>query len=375
MALLRQFEPGAASQYRQDAATRGNIVASVTATGTLEPVNKVELGPEISGQITKVLVDYNDHVKTGQVLAVMDTEILSAKVLQSRAVLASAKAKVADATATAREALARLERTRLLVKEGNASTQTLDSDEAAEARARAAINVATAQVTVAEATLSSDETSLQKAEIKSPIDGIVLSRAVEPGQVVAATLETPVLFKLAQDLTKMQLNVNVDEADIGHVQQKQPATFTVDAYPGRQFSATITQVRFAPKTIDNVVTYQAVLSVDNSDLLLRPGMTATAVVTTSSHANALLVPNASLRYQPRHQDAGSGPLGIGAPRGFGDAPSDPRTSTVQRVWVLRRTPQPVAVKVGISDGRYTEILGGDLKAGQMVIVDEAKPAP
>ncbi len=366
-------------EFRFGEVSKGGIVATVTATGTLQPVNTVDIGPEISGQIDIVNVDFNDRVTAGQVLAVMDTDVLKAKVLQGRASLTAARARVEDARATANEARLRLGRIRELQSRGNASKQELDAQEAADARARAAVGSADAQVAVAAATLSSDETNLAKAEIKSPINGVVLSRAVEPGQVVAATFQTPVLFKLAEDLTKMQLEVDVDEADIGHVQEKQRGTFTVDAFQDRQFPATITQVRFAPKTKDNVVTYQAVLEVDNADLLLRPGMTATATITTATRADATLIPNAALRFTPPAADAPKPRRTFigGPPPDFGNAaalPPPARAGSTQRIWVLKdRTPQPVEIKIGISNGVHTEVLGGELKPGDAVITGIETP--
>ena len=368
-----------AASYRQAEVTRGGLIATVTATGTLQPVNTVDIGPEISGQIDTVKVDFNDRVTAGQILAVMDTDMLSARVLQSRASLTAARARVEDAKATANEARAKLGRIRELFTRGNSSKQELDSAEAAEARARAAVGSADAQVAVAAATLSSDETSLAKAEIKSPINGLVLSRAVEPGQVVAATFQTPVLFKLAEDLTKMQLEVDVDEADIGHVQEKQQGTFTVDAFQDRQFPALITQVRFAPKTKDSVVTYQAVLEVNNADLLLRPGMTATATITTATRADATLIPNAALRFTPPPPPAPRKGNFFGPPPDFGLAPAMPnaaKAGSTQRIWILKgKSPQAVEIKVGISDGLYTEVSAGEIKPGDRVItgLDVRKP--
>ena len=373
----RIFGSPAEGVYRLGNVTKGAVVAAVTATGTLQPVNTVDIGPEISGQIKTIQVDFNDRVTAGQVLAVMDKDMLNARVLQSRASLTAARARVEDAKATALEARTKLERSRELFKREYASQQTLDSAEAAEIRARAAVGSAEAQVAVAAATLSSDETSLAKTEIKSPINGIVLSRAVEPGQVVAATFQTPVLFKLAEDLTKMQLEVDVDEADIGHVQEKQQSTFTVDAFQDRQFPALITQVRFAPKTKDSVVTYQAVLQVDNAALLLRPGMTAVATITTATRADAMLVPNAALRYQPPPAPAPRRRFSFGPPPDFGNAPATPpaaRAGSTQRVWILKgRTPQAVEIKIGISDGLNTEVTGGDLKPGDRVITGMDTP--
>lgn len=375
--VVRAFSGPAGPTYRQGEVVKGGLVATVTATGTLQPVNTVDLGPEISGQIAKVNVDYNDRVTAGQVLAVMVTDTLNAKVLQSRASLVAAKARVEDAKATAQESRTKLERIRELFKRGNASKQELDSAEATHARSQAAVGSAEAQVAVAAATLSSDETSLAKAEIKSPINGIVLSRSVEPGQVVAATFQTPVLFKLAEDLTKMQLEVDVDEADIGHIQEQQQGTFTVDAYPDRQFPARITQVRFAPKTVDNVVTYQAVLEVDNDDLLLRPGMTATATITTATRADATLIPNAALRFQPPPPPTKTQRRGFfGGPPDFTAVVPPPaaKAGSTQRVWILKdKVPQPIEIKVGISDGQHTEVTSDEVKPGDRVITGMDAP--
>jgi HlyD family secretion protein len=363
--------------------TQGGLTVTVTATGTLQPRNQVDVGAEISGQIERVLVDYNDRITEGQPLAVMDTDNLNAKVLQSRASLASARAKLEESRATALEASTKASRVRDLFGRGNASKQELDAVNAAEARAKAAVASSDAQIAVANANLTTDETNLAKAEIKSPISGVVLARKVEPGQVVAATFQTPVLFQLAEDLAVMELIVDVDEADIGQVKEKQPATFTVDAYPDRQFPATITQVRFAPKSAEGVVTYQALLAVENTDLFLRPGMTATAVITTATRGDATLVPNAAIRFAPPgFGTAASGP-GVGPPgqppglfRIF--APPMPTGTTTtapmraggtQRVWVLDGgKPKPIEVKVGLSDGLNTEVITSDLKPGQKVLV-------
>jgi HlyD family secretion protein len=370
--------------------TQGGLTVTVTATGQLQPRNQVEVGPEISGQIDKVHVDFNDRVTLGQPLAEMDTDNLKAKVLQARASLESAKAKLEETRATATEAQTKANRARELFGRGNASKQELDAATAAESRAKASVSSAVAQVAVAEANLAADQTNLSKAEIKSPINGIVLSRKVEPGQVVAATFQTPVLFTLAEDLTAMELIVDVDEADIGQVREGQESVFTVDAFPDRQFPATITQVRFAPRSAEGVVTYQAVLSVDNSDLLLRPGMTATAGITTATRGDATLVPNAALRFVP----PGMGPT-VAVERSFGPpaqapglfrvfAPPMPREQAaapkarvggLQKVWIMRDgRPVPVDVKVGLTDGTNTEIVEGALTPGQQVMVGMERAA-
>jgi HlyD family secretion protein len=376
---------GATPTFRTVETTRGPLTVTVTATGTLQPVNTVEVGAEISGQIETVLVDYNANVTKGQVLAVMDTDVLKARVAQSRASLAAAKARVEDARATAHEAKVKLGRIQELNSRGNASKQELDAAVAAESRARAGLMNAAAQVNVSEATLLSDETTLAKAEIKSPIDGVVLARQVEPGQTVAASLQTPVLFKLAEDLSAMELVVDVDEADIGQVKEAQSAEFTVAAFPDRKFPANISQVRFSPKTVEGVVTYQAVLTVDNKDLALRPGMTATAAVVTVTMDDTLLVPAAALRFQPPRAGAG-GPGAAGGPAPPGlfriFAPPAPggqqgrpsvrtasRTGDKQTVWVLDGgRPKPLPVVVGPSDGQLTSVSGEGLTAGTKVIV-------
>ena len=377
--IARALSGGPATAYREAAVTKGALMATVTATGTLQPVTTVDIGPEISGQIDTVNVDFNDRVKAGQVLAVMDKDLMNAHVLQSRASLAAARARVQDAKATEIETNTKLQRISELFKRGNASKQELDSAEAAETRSKAAIGSAEAQVAVAAATLSSDETSLAKTEIKSPINGIVLSRTVDPGQVVAATFQTPVLFRLAEDLTKMQLEVDVDEADIGHVQEQQRGTFTVDAFQDRQFPALITQVRFAPKTKDSVVTYQAVLAVDNADLLLRPGMTATATITTATRADATLIPNAALRFQPPPAAPARRTFIGGPPPDFGNTGITPplaKAGSTQHIWILKGGAlQSLEIKVGISDGLFTEITAGEIKPGDRVVTGIDTPKP
>ncbi len=366
-------------EYRTGDVERGNIVATVTATGTLQPVNSVDIGPEVSGQIAEVFVDFNDRVTEGQLLAVLDTDSLQARVLQSRASLAAAKARVEDAKATVAETKDKLERSRELAKTGFVSTQALDSAEASAARALANLASAEAQVAVSEATLSSDETALSKAEIISPIDGVVLSRSVDPGQVVAASFQTPVLFELAEDLTKMQLEVDVDEADIGRVFEGQAANFVVDAFHNRRYPATITQVRFAPKTVDSVVTYQAVLTVNNDDLSLRPGMTATATIVTASRSDVLTVPNAALRFNPsmtstRGNERRQGLFSRMFRSRQQNATENNDTNRGQQVWLIEDDElQPVSVEAGITDGQRTEIRGGSLNVGDQVATGTQTP--
>jgi HlyD family secretion protein len=298
---------------------------------------------------------------------------------QSQAALELAQAKVKEAEATVIETKNKLRRSRELATKGLCTPEECDAAQAAYARAEAALASAKAQVTQAKAQLDAERTALSKAQIHSPINGIVLKRQIEPGQTVAASLQTPVLFTLAENLAQMELHVAVDEADVGQVEEGQKATFTVDAYPDRTFPAVITQVRFAPQTVEGVVTYETILSVDNADLSLRPGMTATADIVVKQLKNAILVPNVALRFSPpipkAQQAERRGLVASLLPRRPRSSSEDKRKNTSankgqQRVWILRDS-QPVAVpvKTGASNGQMTEILQGDIKPGMQVVVD------
>lgn len=362
--------------FRTAEVERGSLTVVVTATGVLQPVNQVEVGTEISGTVKTVEVDFNDRVKVDQVLARLDTAQLDARARQAQAALDLAHAKVDEARATLIETRNRRDRMRQLEAKQLCSKEQCEAAEAAYSRAAAALTSARAQVTQARAQLDADRTSLRKAVIRSPIDGIVLQRQIEPGQTVAASLQTPVLFVLAESLAQMELHVAVDEADVGQVKEGQAATFSVDAYPDKIFPAKITQVRSAPKTVEGVVTYETVLSVDNSDLLLRPGMTATADVTVRKLEDVLLVPNAAVRFTPPattdDKKKSGGLVGQLLPhRPHRDRQqAEPPRKGEQRVWILRDgLPVPVPVRVGATDGRVTEVLSGNLEPGQRVLVD------
>jgi HlyD family secretion protein len=375
--------PGKESAVRYETAElqRGDLTVTVTATGTLEPVNQVDVGSELSGIIETVEVDFNDKVQHGQVLARLDTDRLQAQVLESRAALQSNEAKVTEAQATVLETRLAFERCEKLAERQLCTTGDLDAARAAHARARAAEASARAQMAEARATLDGKETELAKADIRSPIDGLVLLRQIEPGQTVAASLQAPILFTLAEDLAQMELHVAVDEADVGRVREDQAAVFTVDAWPERSFPARITQVRFAPRTVEGVVTYETVLAVDNSDLALRPGMTATAVITVQELQDALLVPNAALRFTPPKQDTaqsrGGGVFGMIFPRPpMGQRRSNTDRNGGPKVWALRDgEPVAIPVKTGASDGRFTELQSGDLQPGEPVVVDAVTVKP
>jgi HlyD family secretion protein len=371
---------GDAVHYRTAEVRRGDLVVTVTATGTLQPTNKVEVGSELSGIIKAVTVSYNDRVEVDQVLAMLDTQKLEAQVLQSEALLKAAEAKVLEGQATVAETDRELKRAADLQPKRAMSEHDLVAAQAAFKRAEAALANAKAQVAVARATLEVDRTNLSKAVIRSPINGVVLERKVEPGQTVAAAMQTPVLFTLAEDLTQMELHVDVDEADVGQVARGQSATFTVDAYPDRHFQARITEVRYASKTVDGVVTYEAVLSVDNSQLLLRPGMTATADITVRKLDDALLVPNAALRFAP---PALAEAQPASDRRGFlsrlvPHPPSPPARPTEtagakqqqQKVWTLRdQQLVAIPITVGATDGRMTEVVAGEIQPGLQVVTD------
>jgi HlyD family secretion protein len=382
MIIWTQADKVNSIRYKTQEVQRGNLTVTVTATGTLEPTNQVDVGSEVSGIIEIVEVDYNDRVKVGQVLARLDTSKLKPQVLQSRAALESAQAMVLETQATVKETrneVARLKQVRELSDGKVPSQHDMDAAEAALQRAQADEASAKAQVSEAQATLEANESDLAKAVIYSPINGIVLTRNVEPGQTVAASFQTPVLFTLAEDLTQMELHVDVDEADVGQVKEGQEATFTVDAYPDRTFPARIIQVRYGSQEVEGVITYETVLNVDNSDLSLRPGMTATADITVQKVENAILVPNAALRFSPSVKKKE-------APSNSGSViskllPHRPRSPSKQRedvtadkrqhrVWTLQDGQLvAIAVTTGATDGIMTEVTSGDFEPGIEIVVD------
>ncbi len=368
-------------QYKTQLVKHGGITITVTATGNLTPTNQVEVGSELSGIIDTVNVDYNDHVTVGQVLAILDTSRLDAEVLQAKAMLASARAKVLQAKATVNESRNQLNRLQEVRKLSNAravSQQDVDTAQAVLDRGIADKASAKAGVDQAKASLEATLTDFFKTDIRSPINGIVLARSVEPGQTVAASLQAPVLFTLAEDLTKMELHVDVDEADVAHVREGQDADFTVDAYPNRTFPAKITQVRYGAKTVDGVVTYETVLNVDNSDLLLRPGMTATADIIINKIGDVTLIPNAALRFKPPEKEEAAGSSRRGFMKLFprrshrakqrAESPAD---INHQVVWTQKDGQLvSIAVVIGESDGTMTEIKSGHIDPGLELVVDQ-----
>ena len=376
--------------YVTEEVRRGNLTLSVSANGTLQPTRAVTIGSELSGTVRSVRVDVNDKVKKGQVLVELDTAKLDAQVQRSRASLAAAQARQAQAQATTKEAqagFARLQEVARLSGGKVPSAAELDSGLATLDRARADEASARAAVDDARAALSTDVTNLSKASIRSPIDGVVLTRTVEPGNAVAASLQAVTLFTLAEDLTRLRLDVNVDEADVGSVKLDQKASFTVSAYPTRRYPAKVTRVSFGSTKTDNVVTYITWLEVDNSDLSLRPGMTAAATITSTERNDVLLVPNTALRFVPAvAAGAAAQPASSGGGIMSQLMPRMPRSGTrrpgvsgdaadgagrERQVWVLKDgAAHAVAVQVGISDGRRTEVSGEGLAEGMAVITDQ-----
>jgi len=369
----------AAPSYVTEPAARGKLTLTVTANGTLQPTRLVNIGSELSGTVLRVLVDINDRVKKGQVLVELDTAKLVDQVTRSRAALAAAQAGLAQTAATVKESQASLTRLQEVARLSGGkvpSATELDSARAALERALAAQASAKANLDSAKASLSTDETNLSKASIRSPLDGVVLTRSVDPGNAVAASLQAVTLFTIAEDLSQLRLQVNVDEADVGRVKVGQKASFTVSAFPSRRFPANITRVSYGSTITDNVVTYVTQLDVANADLSLRPGMTATSTIVAVERQDVLLVPNTALRFMPTQPDAtsaksGGSILGSIMPRLPRVRKSATGGGQAKQIWVLQGA-APVAINVtpGISDGRMTEILGGDLKEGMAVITDQ-----
>ena len=408
--------------YVTEEVKRGNLSLTVLANGTLQPTRTVNVGSELSGTVRSVLVDVNDSVTKGQVLVELDADKLQAQLSRSKASVASSQARLQQSQATLREAranFARLEEVHRISGGKVPSAAEMDSGRASVERAVADEAAARASVEDARAALKTDETNLSKSAIKSPIDGVILTRSVDPGNAVAASLQAVTLFTVAEDLKKLRLEVSVDEADIGQVEAGQRASFTVSAHPSRTYPAKVTRVDFGSTKTDNVVTYLARLEVRNEDLSLRPGMTASATIRSTERSDVLLVPNAALRYTPVGMQApavpgagtgqggrpaggpegerGPRPQGQGGPGASGGSsggimgqlmPQRIRSSRgaggnqalgvgqTRYVWVLENNqPVPVQVKTGISDGRMTEVESEKLAIGAQIITDQRSGAP
>ena len=383
------FGGTAAQEYSTAVVSRGDLTVSVSATGKLAPTNQVTVGSQLSGLVTRVVADVNDRVTAGQPLALIDPQQIEDQIRQQQAQIAAARATVGQAQATLAQSNAQLGRLQEVFRLSNGrvpSRTELEAGRADQARAVAALRAAQANVTAAQAQLAQSQTQRARAIIRSPVSGVVLARAVDPGQTVAASFNTPTLFVIAEDLTRMKLEVAIDEADVGAVQPGQAANFTVDAFPGRTFPAQIARVDLGSNlTVSSassststtaatgqVVSYAADLTVANPTGQLRPGMTATADITTSSKKNVLLVPNAAFRFKPPVAGQGGGvasSLTFGPRRGRPERTATVTRGATQTVYVKGADGKPQAVQVvtGDTDGRNTEVLSGGLKPGQQVI--------
>jgi HlyD family secretion protein len=362
----------AEGKYTTAAVQRGDIAITVTATGSLEAVNTVEVGSQVSGTISALYADYNDHVKKGQVIAQLDPTFLKAQVAQAQADLDRSLA----ATHLAKTQYVRAES---LFAKQMISASDIDNAEASYEQAQADLKSS-------QANLDRVKTNLEYATITSPINGVVISRNVDVGQTVAASLQAPTLFTIAQDLTKMQVNASIDEADIGQIRDGQKVLFTVDAYPDKNFEGTVRQIRLNPEVVQNVVSYDVIISVSNPEMLLMPGMTANVTVIIQSQTDVLKVQSAALRFHPaglsqgRHTWSGGGggmTDSNSSYRGGGVAAATPEHAALKRanqprIWILDQQgkPKPIPVQVGISDGTTTQISSDNIKEGDQVIVSQ-----
>lgn len=335
-------------RYRTQTVDRGDIVQTITANGTLNPVVLVNVGTQVSGTVRKIHADFNDRVKEDQVLAELDPALFQAQVRQSEANVLAAQAALALARI-------KIDRVATLQQKNLVAKEELDI-------ARQQVDAATAQLKLAEAQLERDRINLRNSVIRSPISGVVVARSVDVGQTVAANFQTPTLFQIAQDLRQMQINTSIAEADVGSLQPNMPASFAVDAYPDQRFQGRIRQIRLNPTIQQNVVTYNVVVDVDNADGRLLPGMTAYVSVNAAERKNVLRVPNAALSFQPRRDDEEE------------DKPRPPAKERKTQVHVLdeRGKLKPVPVETGITDNALTEIVSGDLKPGERVVTRDAR---
>jgi len=359
------------SQYRSTVVDRGAINQTVTATGTINPVALINVGSQVSGTVAELNADFNDRVKKGQVLLKLEPTIFNAQVRQAEANIASARASLRLAQAT-------FERNEQLVAQNFLSGLALD-------QSKREMQVAQANLTLAQAQHDRARADLNNSVIRSPIDGVVIKRTIDLGQTLAASFNTPNLFQIAQDLTKMQIDTSVSEADVGQLKDGLPARFVVDAYPDREFAATMRQFRLAPNVVQNVVTYNVVLDVDNVDELLKPGMTAQVRLVVANRPDVLRIPTTALRFRlseeeqeaerKRNKDAKPGAVAAATPApapvkdddiAFRNASDTTRMFKIYKLDAMNH-PQPVDIRAGLSNFRYTEVVSGDLKPGDRVV--------
>lgn len=384
---------GAKPKTQLETATleRGRIVAKVTATGTLSALVTVQVGSQVSGRVAELHADFNSQVKKGDLIARIDPQLFQAAVEQARANLQAAQGNLAKARAQALDAQRQADRARTLAEKKLIAQADLDTAQSNADALAAQVQAAEGSVAQSRAALHQAEVNLAYTDIRSPTSGVVISRSVDVGQTVAASLQAPTIFVIAEDLKKMQVDTSVAEADVGRLEAGMPATFTVDAYPSLVFKGQVRQIRNAPQTVQNVVTYDAVIDVENPELKLKPGMTANVTFIYAEKEDVLRVPNAALRFKPpislaaeaggrngakagRPEAGGgaaaAGSAGGGAAKGTGGQDSPDRRT----IWVLREEkPAPVRIRTGISDGSFTEVVEGSLQAGDTVITDAAGP--
>ena len=382
-----KFKEPPKARFKTLKVERGDILSTVSATGTLNAVVTVQVGTQVSGTISRLYVDFNSRVRKGEPIAQIDPALFTSAVQQSRGNVLNAEASLARAQVTLADTKRTLGRNRQLLAEGIISQSDLDAAQTAHDSALAGVKAAEAQLMQTRGALAQAETNLNYSTIRSPVDGIVVSRNVDVGQTVAASFQTPTLFTIAQDLTKMQIDTSVDESDISRLKVGQVADFTVDAYPEQQFQGKVIQIRNAPVVTQNVVTYVAVIGVDNRDLKLKPGMTANVSVQIEKKENVLKVPSAALRFKPkpgkeegkparndRSAGAGKGEQGAASGKGSGAAGAVAKEGT-QSIYLLgpEEKPVPVSIRTGSTDGSWVEVAGGELREGDEVIVEQVTP--
>ena len=347
--------------YRLQPITQGEVVQTVSANGTLNPVTLINVGAQVSGRVNKLFVDFNDHVEKNQILLTLEPELFNAQIGQSQG-------NVRNAQATVELAIANEARMRALFTQDYASKQDLD-------QTIQALKSSKAQLETARGQLLRDHTNLSYSIIRSPVSGVVVDRVVDVGQTVAASFQTPTLIKIAQDLSKMQIDTSFAEADIGNIKVGQKAKFSVDAFQSRTFEGTVKQLRLNPTVITNVVTYNVVISVDNTEKILLPGMTAYVNIMITKHDNVMLTPNAALRFKPKQDDsqASSGSSADAKNHGQHGGKKKPGQEDLSsgKVYVIRDGKlTPIRISLGISDGRFTEFTSKDIKLNDQVIVGE-----
>ena len=387
-------------EYKTDTIKRKRIVGRVTASGTLQAKVTVQVGAQVSGRVTKLNVDFNSTTKKGELIAQIDPQLYVASLAQAQANYVSAKATVAKSEAQEKDAELVLKRTQALAEQSLATAADLQTAQTTLAVAKASTDVSRASLLQATASLNQARVNLSYTNIYSPIDGTVISRSVDVGQTVAASLQAPVLFTIAEDLHSMQVYTNISESDVGRLENNMPAVFTVDAFPGQRFKGKVGQIRNAAQTVQNVVTYNAVIDAENPNLKLRPGMTATVNITYAERDDVLAVSNAALRFrapaelvstaghpgpfpsiataasgEPGPGRAGQHPGGgAGRPGGAGRSGAGESGSPNRNVWLLKNgAPATLSIQVGLSDGTATEITSGDVHEGDLVITDASQP--